>query len=500
MLNELDSYQKGDVEDYEDQMDAHSLHLGILHRQSKEMGIPVMIVFEGWDVSGKSSSINRLLMAMDPRNYHVHPIRAPTRGESLRPYLWRFWIRTPSNGKMSVFDRSWYTGVIEERVNGNISKSHLNTYLEQINSFERQLSDDSTLIIKFFLHLSEEEQEKRLKKLEKEPMSPYRYLPDHWERHKHYSEYRILYERILEKTSTPWAPWKPLPAIDHRKTNLEIFRTVTTSLEVRRNQELSSLAEDSVQSIEPVKLKGKVPDRISSLDLSKKIGKDEYHIELDRLQNRLMELQTEVYRRKIPVMIVYSGVDSAGKGGNIRRLVQRLDPRGYKVIPISVPTDEELSHHYLWRFWKELSQAGRINIFDRSWYGRVLVERVEGLCSENEWKRAYREINEMEEQWVDFGAVVSKFWLQIDKEEQLRRFGERLNNPYKNWKITHDDWRNRGKWDHYIECANEMIFRTDTKKAPWTIVEANSKKFGRIKTLRTIVDALERRLEVTDGT
>jgi polyphosphate kinase 2 (PPK2 family) len=286
-----------------------------------------------------------------------------------------------------------------------------------------------------------------------------------------------------------------LPAVDTRSTVLEVMKTVTSVLEKRRTLILSNLADGLPDFERDVKLKGDPTDRIGKMDLSKDMGKKDYSEELEKLQTRLMELQTEVYKRTVPVMIVYSGVDAAGKGGNIRRLVQKLDPRGYKVIPISVPTDEELSHHYLWRFWKELSQAGRINIFDRSWYGRVLVERVEGLCSGNEWKRAFREINEMEEQWVDFGAVLVKLWLQIDRNEQLERFNERLNNPYKRWKISDDDWRNRGKWDEYIRCANEMFFRTDTEKAPWTLVEGNSKKFGRIKTLSAIVDAIEMKLK-----
>lgn len=495
MLDQLDDYRKNDIEDYKDRIKDLSLKLGVLQRQSREMGIPIIMVFEGWDVSGKSSYMNRMLLEMDPRSYQVYPIKVPTKEEALRPYLWRFWIKTPRKGMISIYDRSWYTGVIEDRVNGDISEERMLAITDHINSFERQLTDDGNLIIKFFLHLTFKEQERRLKKLEKEPLSPFRYLPDHWERHKHYEEYRELYERILERTSTDWAPWHLLPAVDREMTNLSIFETVTSIIEKRRTLMLSNKADGLPPFERPVSLEGKPSDIISKLDLTKSMDKKEYHRKLDDLQSRLIELQREVYRLKVPVMIVYSGVDAAGKGGNIRRLVQKMDPRGYKVIPISVPTDEELSHHYLWRFWKELSQAGRINIFDRSWYGRVLVERAEDLCSENDWKRAYREINEMEEQWVDSGAVLVKFWLQIDKEEQLRRFNDRLNNPYKRWKISEDDWRNRGKWDLYMKCANEMIFRTDTDKAPWTLVEGNSKKFGRIKTLSTIVQAIENRLD-----
>ncbi len=259
MLEELDDFKGKTIPQFNERINDLSLKLGVLHRQTKEMGIPIMMVFEGWDVSGKSSSINSMLMAMDPRNYMTYPIRAPTHEEALRPYLWRFWIKTPKRGNISIFDRSWYTGAIEDRVNGDISEDELEKLLFHMNSFERQLSDDGTLIIKFFLHLSSDEQERRLRKLEKEPLSPYRYLPDHWERHKHYDEYRKLYEKMLERTSTKWAPWKPLPAVDPDMTSLEIFKTVTSIMERRRTEILSNKADGLPGFERQVKLKGKVP-------------------------------------------------------------------------------------------------------------------------------------------------------------------------------------------------------------------------------------------------
>jgi polyphosphate kinase 2 (PPK2 family) len=198
--------------------------------------------------------------------------------------------------------------------------------------------------------------------------------------------------------------------------------------------------------------------------------------------------------KRIPVVIAYEGWDAAGKGGNIRRLTEHLDPRGYEVVPIAAPNDIELAHHYLWRFWREVPKAGHITIFDRTWYGRVLVERVEGFCTVTDWRRAYREINEMERHLTAFGTVLCKFWLQIDRKEQLRRFREREAIAYKKWKITDEDWRNRRKWKAYQAAVEEMLARTSTPHAPWTIVESNCKWYARIKVLDTVIDAIKKAL------
>jgi polyphosphate kinase 2 (PPK2 family) len=237
---------------------------------------------------------------------------------------------------------------------------------------------------------------------------------------------------------------------------------------------------------------------LDRVDLSLKVPRDEYKKRLDELQDRLRQLEHQLYRARIPSVIVYEGWDAAGKGGNIRRLTRGLDPRGYEVVPIASPTDEELAHHYLWRFWRALPKAGHITIFDRSWYGRVLVERVEGLCTEEDWKRAYQEINEFELQLVEYGTVVVKFWLHIDQEEQLERLQARKETPHKRWKLTEDDWRNREKWSRYEVAVEEMLRRTSTTYAPWTILEANDKLHARIKALTTVADALTEALAASD--
>ena len=234
---------------------------------------------------------------------------------------------------------------------------------------------------------------------------------------------------------------------------------------------------------------------LSGIDLSKSLTKEQYKKELDGLQKRLGNLHNELYRLRIPVVLGFEGWDAGGKGGAIKRLTSHLDPRGYQVNPTASPNDIEKVHHYLWRFWNNMPKAGHIAIFDRTWYGRVMVERIEGFCSEAEWKRAYQEINEMESHMANYGAVVLKFWLHIDKDEQERRFKERMENPAKQWKITDEDWRNREKWDLYEQAVDEMLVRTSTTYAPWIVVEGNSKYYARVKVLRTVVEALEAKIK-----
>ena len=236
---------------------------------------------------------------------------------------------------------------------------------------------------------------------------------------------------------------------------------------------------------------------LGTIDLSKSLTKEEYIRDLIRYQLQLRALAYQLYVQKRPLVIVYEGWDAGGKGGNIKRITEKLDPRGYEVFPIAAPQGEDKTHHYLYRFWRRLKPPDekQILIFDRSWYGRVMVERLEGFCTEDEWKRAYREINEFERQLVDFGTILAKFWIQISKEEQLRRFESRQETPYKAWKLTDEDWRNRQKWDLYEEAINDMLLKTSTLTAPWTIVEGNCKWYARIKALRTLVDLLTQELE-----
>jgi polyphosphate kinase 2 (PPK2 family) len=234
---------------------------------------------------------------------------------------------------------------------------------------------------------------------------------------------------------------------------------------------------------------------LETVDLSQSLDRETYDVQLTRRQIQLRELGYQVYRQKRPVVMVFEGWDAAGKGGAIKRLTERLDPRGYSVYPISAPEGEDKTHHYLYRFWRRLPECGQISIFDRSWYGRVLVERVEGFCTEEAWRRAYREINSFERQLVEFGAVLLKLWIHISREEQLRRFEERERIAYKSWKLTQEDWRNRDKWPAYQEAVEDMLLKTSTVTAPWTVVEGNDKLWARVKVCATAVDTLSRELK-----
>jgi polyphosphate kinase 2 (PPK2 family) len=298
---------------------------------------------------------------------------------------------------------------------------------------------------------------------------------------------------MIESTDTDNAPWTIIESTDKKFASIKIFKTLIKILNeaiIKKEKQINSIpASNENHIIHDNSINTSILDQINpAID----IPDDQYKNQLKEYQNRLRDLEYIIYKKRIPVIILYEGWDAAGKGGNIRRLIQKMDPRGYEVIPISAPNDIEKAHHYLWRFWNKMPKAGHIAIFDRSWYGRVMVERVEGFCSDNEWKRAYNEINEMEKHFINFGMVLVKFWLHIDKDEQLRRFKERESTSYKNWKLTDEDWRNREKWDFYKLAIDEMLYRTSTSYAPWTIVESNFKKYARIKTLKTVIDCIEK--------
>jgi polyphosphate kinase 2 (PPK2 family) len=493
MLDKVDLNRKVGKADFKQQIEPLQARLGQLQRQAQKLKIPINVVFEGWGASGKGSMINRVLLALDPRGFTVHPILPPTQEELYRPFLWRFWTKLPERGRMAIFDRSWYRRVLNERVNRDVPKKVWERAYDQINAFERQLVDDDAIIVKFFLHISAKEQEKRFKRLERDPATSWRVTKEDWKNHKHYSRFVSALENVFARTDTEYARWQVVPAQNWRYATLKVFQTLVATIEsgVIRTQAAvpGPPAEVSAQAIST----GLVSN-LDKADLSRVLDREEYEEQLKTYQAKIRRLEYIVYRERIPVVVAYEGWDAAGKGGNIRRLVQNMDPRGYRVIPIAAPNDYEKAHHYLWRFWEAFPKAGHIGIFDRTWYGRVLVERVEGFCSREDCERSFREINEMEEVWTAYGTVMIKFWLQISKEEQLRRFQAREANPLKQWKITEEDWRNREKWDKYKIAVDEMLYRTSTTYAPWTVVESNDKLYARIKALKTVCTEIERRL------
>ena len=349
------------------------------------------------------------------------------------------------------------------------------------------------MLIKFFLVISQKEQKKRLKKLAASKETAWRVTEGDRRRCEHYDEYCRLTEEALQKTDRDNAPWTIIESENREYAAAKVMSTVVKRLEaaIADADRRAALPKESVEESAAIYPDAFRASALAGVDLSKSLTKEQYQKQLKELQAKLSHLHNEVYRRRIPVVLAFEGWDAGGKGGAIKRLTQALDPRGYAVQPVSAPNDLEKSHHYLWRFWTNMPKAGHFTIFDRSWYGRVMVERIEGFCSGEEWRRAYTEINNMEESWTNSGCIVLKFWMHIDKDEQERRFKERQENPDKQWKITEEDWRNRAKWDQYEVAVDEMLVRTSTTYAPWIIVEANSKYYARIKVLKTVVGAIE---------
>ena len=516
MLEKVDLTKKISKEEYKEKMPQLEARLGRLQRECKALGIPVLIVFEGFGAAGKGLQIGRLIQSMDPRGFEVYPIKNETEEERMHPFMWRFWTKTPARGRVAIFDGSWYRRVLIDRFEKRTKNKDLPATFHSINSFEEQLAEDGNLIIKLFLDIDKKEQKKRFDKLAKNKETAWRVSQGDRERNARYDEYAAMMEDMLFKTDTDYAPWTIIEAMDRRFATVKIYTTVIKAMadqielvKAQNEKKAAAKAEKEAAAAD-----GKEPDLfgeiareagddmkdlqvsiLSRADLSLSYTREEYREKLDKLQKKLEKLHGELYRRRIPVILGFEGWDAGGKGGAIKRLTAKMDPRGYVVNPTASPNDIEKAHHYLWRFWRAMPKDGHVAIFDRTWYGRVMVERIEGFCTAEEWKRAYKEINDMEKDLYDAGAVVIKFWMHIDKDEQERRFKERQENPEKQWKITDEDWRNREKWDQYEEAVNEMLMRTSTDYAPWVVVEGNDKYYARVKVLKTVVDAIEERLK-----
>ena len=508
MLEKVDLTKKLSKEEYKEKMPQLEAEIGRLQRECKALGIPVLIVFEGFGAAGKGLQIGYLIQSMDPRGFQVFPIKNETEEERMHPFLWRFWIKTPEKGRIAIYDGSWYRRVLIDRFEKRTKEKELPEAFHSINSFEEQLTDDGTVIIKLFLDISKKEQKKRFDKLQKNKETAWRVTQGDLERNAKYNEYAAMMEDMLFKTDTDYAPWTIIEATDRRFATVKIYTTVVKAmadqiekLERQRKKDTADQETDDHMNVSEVareadkELRELQVSILSKADLSLKYTREEYEAKLDKLQKKIEKLHGELYRRRIPVVLGFEGWDAGGKGGAIKRLTAKMDARGYAVNPTASPNDIEKAHHYLWRFWRTMPKAGHVAIFDRTWYGRVMVERIEGFCTKEEWQRAYKEINDMEKDLCDAGAIVIKFWMHIDKDEQERRFKERQENPEKQWKITDEDWRNREKWDQYEDAVNEMLLRTSTDYAPWVVVEGNDKYYARVKVLKTVVDAIEERLK-----
>ena len=461
--------------------------LSVYQLKIKEKKLPVMVIFEGWGAAGKGGTIGRVIKNIDPRFFRVRTTAEATSEEKRYPFLHRYLLDIPEAGKFTFFDSYWMEEIVHGRMNGTLDEEEYRRRIRSITTAERSLTDNGYLIMKFFFQIGRKEQKKRLEALKADENTRWRVSEKDLHENKYYDKYLDAYDQYLTDTNRSTSPWYIIDAKNRKWAELQVLRFLNQGIETAlKNQ---ALAVPVLQNTFPLVPMPKLAD--VTLD-DKTLTEEAYKKELDRLQAELLELHYRLYRKKIPVVIAYEGWDAAGKGGNIKRIAGALDPRGYEVHPIASPEPHEKARHFLWRFWTRLPKTGHIAIFDRTWYGRVMVERLEGFCSENDWQRAYNEINEFERELTDWGAVVIKFWVQIDKQTQLERFTERQNTPEKQWKITDEDWRNREKWDLYEAAVNEMLQKTSTAFAPWHILESNDKKYARIKALKIVTEEIRK--------
>lgn len=461
----------------------------------KDKKIPVVVLISGQDGAGKGETINLLYEWMDPRYISTLVFAEPTDEERDRPLMWRYWRALPPKGRIGIFAGSWYSDPIRESIEGGMSRHQLDARLEQINRFETMLVNEGALVLKFWFHLTRDGQKQRLKALEKDPRTAWRVSKWNWDRVKTYDKLQNVAGHVLRISNTPWSPWIIVDGSDDRYRSLTVGQTLLQALRKKLSEgdKQDSPVAPSIQ----VNVDGRTV--LSELDLAQTLDKNAYEDQLARWQGKLAELMRDPRMKSRSVVCAFEGVDAAGKGGAIRRIAGALDARQYQIVPVAAPTEEERAQPYLWRFWRHLPRQGRVVIFDRTWYGRVLVERVEGYCKSADWMRAYSEINDFEHELCDAGTIVVKFWLQVSQEEQLKRFKEREEIAFKRFKITEEDWRNRDKWDEYQLAICDMIERTSTGTAPWTLVEANDKNFARIKVLRTLCQRIEAELARKPG-
>jgi len=475
-------------------------------RLYEEKRSPVLILISGEDGAGKRETIHVLYEWMDPRFLSTLAFEDPTDEERERPEMWRYWQSLPPKGQIGIFAGSWYSEPIRRRIKGKISQKDLDARAEQINRFEAMLVNEGALVLKFWIHLSEDAQRQRLEDLQSNPQTAWRVTSWNWKRLKTYDKLQDVAGHLLRLTDSAWAPWIVVEGTDEKYRSLRIGQVVESALSARNAQNVKPAeiaktkvelpaANLQVQAGPPVtpflRLVTDGRSVLSAMDLSLRRSDKAYARELADLQGRLSVLARDPRFKKRSLVLAFEGADAAGKGGAIRRISAALDARQFQIVPVAAPTEEERAQPHLWRFWRKLPRQGHITIFDRTWYGRVLVERVEGFCSESDWYRAYGEINDFEHELVEAGAIVVKFWLQISQEEQLKRFHEREQIGFKRFKITQEDWRNREKWDAYQQAICDMVERTSTGEVPWTLVEANDKNYARVKILRTLCDRLD---------
>jgi len=486
-------------EQFEQEVPKLRLELLEAQRALQQAGVPVILLLAGADGAGKGETVKRLLEWLDARGLDTNSFGAPTDDERERPRWWRYWMRLPPRGRLGIFFGSWYSEPLVDRAFGRLSRARYDSMLSDVAFFEQMLAEDGTLIVKLWIHLSKKGLRRRLERLEKDPATRWKVTRADWKHFRKYDRYIEASEHAIRRTDTSLAPWLLVEATDERyrdlmagRTLLERFRArLADAAEPAKPARRRTTAPAGSPAPAPVKQKEASLTILDRIDLTARLAAGEYERRLEKAQGRLGRLVRAAFEKGRSSVVVFEGWDAAGKGGAIRRITAAMDPRIYRVISVAAPTDEEKARHYLWRFWRHVPRAGYVTVYDRSWYGRVLVERVEGFARPDEWSRAHLEINDFEQQLTSRGIVLVKFWLHIDAKEQLRRFRERETVAWKRHKIGPEDWRNREKWDAYEEAVTDMIARTSTAQAPWTLVGASDKASARVQVIETLCARLE---------
>lgn len=473
--------------------DRYTLKIAELQRKVVEMGISVMVILDGWGGSGKSEVLNRLVLPLDPRHFIVYNETRLTNDLKYRPIMFRYWDRSPAKGEIVLFDSSYYYELFLRKVLDDRAAT-----IKEINHFESELANAGTKILKCFLQISKKEQKKRFRRLEKSPITAWKVTGKDWKQNEKYKETERSWNTIFAETSTPDAPWTIVDASNVKFAADTLLVKLYETLD-RAVAEAELEAKNPQKLVPLIKAEGHEEEiknsALNNLKAQKPISDEAYKKKLDAYYKRLRDIEFLIYTQRIPVMILFEGFDAAGKGGAIKRLCKNLDPLGYRVYPSSAPTTDEKAHFWLWRYWRAVPKRGHFSIFDRTWYGRVLVEPIEGLLTKEAYDRAYQEINDFEAYLSGYGCVIIKFWMNISSEEQLKRFKEREDTPDKQWKITDEDWRNRDKRDAYIVAADQMLKKTSTEYAPWTIINGDDKRNARLTVLKTVADSLEKCLD-----
>lgn len=455
----------------------------------------IVLILAGVEGAGRGSALNTLMGWLDPRNVETISVGKPSDEERERPLMWRFWRSLPSNGRIGIFVDSWYTKTLRDEVRGPKDLSELSDELRRIRHFERLLADSDTLVIKIWFHLSKTEQGHRLTELQANPDTAWRVTKEQKLAHAVHDRWAKTAEHILAETDRPGAHWDVVDSVESKPRNLAFAQTIVSRFHAHHRRITRAQHSPPAKPQRIIALRPEGRQRLLELELDQKLSSKTYEEKREKWLGRLNRAVRKAAAKKKSIMFVFEGQDAAGKGGAIRRLTSAMDARDYRIIPVAKPNDEEKAHHYLWRFWRQLPRDGRVAIFDRSWYGRVLVERIEGFCHPREWKRAFAEINDFEEQLADHGTIVVKYWLQISKEEQLTRFRSREETPYKQHKINDEDWRNRGQWPAYETAVGDMLALTDSTFAPWNLIPANNKRFSRLDVLRKAAKSINAALK-----